>query len=196
MPYFTIFRVLFIIVFTICARRNTAQQEKVMEEFWNKELRANNVRKQDISQMHYIKLPVEELLAHINHPLEDALRALSEEPILNLTGISNTDLKLQYGVANLETLSQYDTNFATLVTTLADYSKLLLEKDMVEDAKKVLKYGVSIDADSIYIYTTLASLYEETGDTDSIMELISSAEHLKSISKASILEKLERYNLA
>lgn len=194
-PFFTTFAVLFIIVFTIGSRKNTAEQQKVQEAYWQREREANNVRKQDLSKLNYINIPLQDFPMDLHADCEITLRELSEKKIVNLTGYSNTDLKLEYGVANLETLSEYDSNFATLVTALADYSRLLLEADRTDDAKKVLEYAVSVQADSIYIYTTLARIYHNAGEDDKIADLITSAEDLKSLSKISILEKLNSINL-
>lgn len=192
-PFFTTFAVLFIIVFTIGSRKNTAEQEKVQEAYWQREREANNVRKQDLSKLNYINIPLQDFPMDLHADCEITLRELSEKKIVNLTGYSNTDLKLEYGVANLETLSEYDSNFATLVTALADYSRLLLEANRTDDAKKVLEYAVSVQADSIYIYTTLAQIYHNSGEDDKIADLITSAEDLKSISKITILENLNSY---
>ena len=192
-PFFTTFAVLFIIVFTIGSRKNTAEQEKVQEAYWQREREANNVRKQDLSKLNYINIPLLDFPMDLHADCEITLRELSEKKIVNLTGYSNTDLKLEYGVANLETLSEYDSNFATLVTALADYSRLLLGAGRTDDAKKVLEYAVSVQADSIYIYTTLAQIYHNSGEDDKIADLITSAEDLKSISKITILENLNSY---
>ena len=192
-PFFTAFAVLFIIVFTIGSRKNTAEQQKVQEAYWQREREANNVRKQDLSKLNYINIPLHDFPMDLHADCEITLRELSEKKIVNLTGYSNTDLKLEYGVANLETLSEYDSNFATLVTALADYSRLLLEANRTDDAKKVLEYAVSVQADSIYIYTTLAQIYHNSGEDDKIADLITSAEDLKSISKITILENLNSY---
>lgn len=192
-PFFTIFAVLFIIVFTIGSRKNTADQQKVQEAYWQREREANNVRKQDLSKLEYINIPLQDFPMDLHADCERTLRELSEKKIVNLTGYSNTDLKLEYGVANLETLSEYDSNFATLVAALAEYSRLLLEADRSDDAKKVLEYAVSVQADSIYIYTTLAEIYHNAGEDDKIADLITSAESLKSISKVTILQDLNSY---
>ena len=42
--------------------------------------------------------------------------------LLNLSGISNTDLKLQYGHANLDLLAEYDQNFSNLLRCLDSFN--------------------------------------------------------------------------
>ena len=57
-PFFTTFAVLFIIVFTIGSRKNTAEQQKVQEAYWQREREANNVRKQDLGKLNYINISI------------------------------------------------------------------------------------------------------------------------------------------
>lgn len=193
-PFFTVFAVLFIIVFTIGSRKNTADQEKVQEAFWQREREANQVRRQSLDSLHYISIPLSDFPMDLHTDTEDTLRDLSQQKIVNLTGYSNTDLKLQYGVANLETLSDYDTNFARLVKALADYSRELLDAGRLSEAQTVLEFAVSVQADSIYIYTTLADLYAASGNTSGLSDLRISAENLNSISKSAILRHLQEKN--
>lgn len=99
-------------------------------DFWQRENDANSTRKQDITNLDYIQIPVDTfpIGAYPNEGYEETeqqLLALSEQNILNLTGISNTDLKLQYGVSNLAILSDCDERFTTLVRLLTDYAKAL-----------------------------------------------------------------------
>ena len=42
---------------------------------------------------------------------------LKDLPIVNFTGISNTELKLRYGAPNIDLLTQYDQNYTLLVRT-------------------------------------------------------------------------------
>ena len=119
------------------------------------------------------------------------LRQLATEKILNLTGISNTDLKLQYGVANLEALTAYDENFTKLVKALASYGHELIDAGQPDEARVVLEYAVSIHADAKAIYTMLANLYLSLGEAERIAGLIASADALNSISKSGIIDALK-----
>ena len=121
-------------------------------DFWQRENDANSTRKQDITNLDYIQIPVDTFPvgAYPNEGYEETeqqLLALSEQKILNLTGISNTDLKLQYGVSNLAILSDCDERFTTLVRLLTDYAKGLAEHAHIDDAIRVLEFGVSIKSD-------------------------------------------------
>ena len=164
-------------------------------DFWQRENDANSTRKQDITNLDYIQIPVDTFPvgAYPNEGYEETeqqLLALSEQKILNLTGISNTDLKLQYGVSNLAILSDCDERFTTLVRLLTDYARGLAEHAHIDDAIRVLEFGVSIKSDVTENYTLLAGLYQEKGETAKISDLIESADSLNSLSKDTIRKKL------
>ena len=159
-------------------------------DFWQRENDANSTRKQDITNLDYIQIPVGAYPNEGYEETEQQLLALSEQKILNLTGISNTDLKLQYGVSNLAILSDCDERFTTLVRLLTDYAKGLAEHAHIDDAIRVLEFGVSIKSDVTENYTLLAGLYQEKGETAKISDLIESADSLNSLSKDTIRKKL------
>lgn len=190
-PIFTISMVIFVIVLKINLNKNNRAKEESEENFWKREHEANFTRKQDISGLNYITIPLEKFPQNLGTEAEQTLVQLSKEKILNLTGISNTDLKLEYGVANLEILTSYDNNFTLLVNALSIYGKELIDANQLSDARTVLEYAVSVHADSKQIYTMLAELYRDSGETDRIAELISSAEELNTFSKSGIVEALK-----
>ncbi|MBE6014672.1 MAG: hypothetical protein E7241_04820 [Lachnospiraceae bacterium] len=175
--------------------RAIRKEEAGMREFWDREEQANSIRKQDISQLEYITIPLSELPMNESNDTkitqyQDTIRSLSEQKILNLTGISNTELKLQYGPANLEFLSLADGRFTTLARTLASWGCALYDEGNIEDARKVLEFGISCKSDVSAIYFTLAKIYKETG-TGSIIRLMECAESLNSLSKNAIINGLQ-----
>lgn len=159
-PFFTIF-IVFCLVLNFYIRKSDSKQQKTQDDFWEKELRANSVRKKDISKLDYITIPLDKIPVKLNTSTEEALFALAEKPMLNLTGISNTDLKLAYGTANLEPLAEYDTNFLDFVALLPDYTAELSEAGEKETALMLLEFAVSVNADSRRIDKQLAELKEE-----------------------------------
>lgn len=132
--------------------------------------------------------PLSEELADTEH----AICALSKNRILNLSGISNTDLRLTYGTANLEPLTACDQNFTALICALQKWGTLLVSAGEPEDAVTVLSYAVSIGSDIAGTYALLASLYEKNGEFQKISALRESAEQLSTLMKPSILRDLDR----
>ena len=197
LPFLAVF---IIITIYIAIRRSSAMrsEQKVWNDFREREQEANWTRKQDISNLAYIKLPLSDLPLgkfddEVLSSYESALRDLSTQPICNLNGISNTDLKLRYGAANLNALSQCDTNYSTLVSLLANYGEKLFELSHPEEAKQVLEYSLSLGSDIGKAYELLATIYEYEGQPEKINALYESAEKITSIRRNSILRKLEEY---
>lgn len=132
-------------------------------------------------------------------PLAEELAAVESElcklancRILNLTGISNTELRLTYGTANLDPLTSYDQNFTVLIRTLQKWGTLLASAERKDDAVTVLSYAVSIGSDIAGTYALLARLYKERGELYKIESLKESAEALSTLMKPSILRDLEQ----
>jgi len=147
----------------------------------------------DISGNAYTRAPEH------NAPLSDELAStelelckLADCRIINLTGISNTELRLTYGTANLDPLTTYDHNFTVLIRTLQKWGTLLISAGKKDDAVIVLSYAVSIGSDIAGTYATLGRLYKERGELSKIEELKSSAESLSTLMKPSILKDLEQ----
>lgn len=134
------------------------------------------------------RAPYAEELASV----EQEICALSDSRILNLTGISNTELRLAYGTANLDPLTAYDQNFTTLIRALQKWGTLLSSAGKQKDAVTVLSYAVSIGSDIAATYALLARLYKEQGELQKIEELKESAEALTTLMKPSILRDLEQ----
>lgn len=165
------------------------------QAFWNKEHKANDTRKKDISSLPYIQIPVDTLIGDTTDDKEleqysKQLKHLSSQPILNLTGISNTDLKLQYGVANLTFLSQCDNSYTQLVSLIHKWGEYLYTKDNLLDAKNILEFGISCNTDITHNYTLLANIYKVLNEEIKIDDLILQATHLNTIRKDTIIEKL------
>ncbi|MCH5272285.1 MAG: hypothetical protein J1E35_01300 [Lachnospiraceae bacterium] len=132
--------------------------------------------------------PLSEELAETEY----AVCALSGKRILNLSGISNTDLRLTYGTANLEPLTAYDQNFTLLIRSLQKWGALLVSAGHSQDAVTVLSYAVNIGSDIAGTYALLARLYKENGELQKISELKEHAEQLSTLMKPSILKDLDR----
>lgn len=124
--------------------------------------------------------------------VEQEIYALSGSRILNLTGISNTELRLTYGTANLDPLMSYDQNFTQLIRALQKWGSLLSSAGKKKDAVTVLSYAVRIGSDIAATYALLARLYKEQGELSKIEEMKDSAESLTTLMKPSILRDLEQ----
>lgn len=192
-PFLAIF-VIFCLILTFYIKKNDADQQRVQDEFWEKERQSNAVRKKDISKLDYITIPFDKIPVKLSTSAEEALYELSEKPMLNLTGISNTDLKLEYGTANLEKLSQYDINFTNFVATLPEYTNELQEAGHLESAQMLLEFAVSVKADSRKIYKQLANIYAQNHQEEKLEWLKETAKDLPGFTQSAILKDLSSMN--
>ena len=166
--------------------------------FWDREDAANRTRKQDISHLDYVDfsgvtLPFALFKDDLLQQCESQIQTLKEKKILNLNGISNTDLKLKYGPANLTALTQYDQNFTLLARTLNTWGQRLNELSHPKEAIFVLAFAVSIGSDIRATWELLAKLYADSGDLAKIRDMKTTAATLNSLTKNSILATLNSY---
>lgn len=174
--------------------RKKANQE---ESFWEKEARANSVRRKSLDGLEYIRVPMNDfptdLLTDNSSVAEciEILQTLSTQCIVNLTGYSNTDLKLEYGVANLTMLMEYDQNYTLLVRTLQKWADTLMESGHMEEATVLMEYAVSINTDVSRTYYCLADYWTSQGEYFQVERLLHTAENLRSSTKNIIVRNLK-----
>jgi hypothetical protein len=195
--------ILLCIVMNLLMRRTSRKTEEQEASFWEKELQSNNVRKKSLENLEYIHIPFDLLpfgTAGDDKILQDAeneLTALKDEKIVNLTGISNTDLKLEYGTANITPLTQYDQNYTALVCSLQKWGQALYDLGRFEDAAKVLEFAVKTRSDITATYRLLIDLYKtKLGLNEEEIQrkldgLVPIAKNLNSLSRQTILKLLQ-----
>ena len=116
---------------------------------------------------------------------------MADKQVLNLTGRTNTELKLEYGAPNINILSAADANYTKLVQAISYLAGDYMDNQHILEAKKLLEYGISIGTDSKRNYLMLASIYKEEGQPEKISELIEQAHEMDSLLKDSIISSLE-----
>lgn len=196
-PYILASVILFGALIAYENRKHTKQSKQQEKSFWERENMANSVRRKPLDDLDYISVPLDDLPVDALPDLEEAaecrriLETLSSRKIVNFTGISNTDLKLQYGAPNIDLLTEYDQNYTTLVCTLQKWAVLLYENDLVDEARKVLEFAVSTRSDVSKSYYLLADIYRQQGHPEKINDLIETAGSLNSALKSSIVRTLQ-----
>jgi tetratricopeptide (TPR) repeat protein len=185
----------FCIIFKMIVNRNPKSDPDA--EFLELERKANLTPRKDISHLPYIQVPVDSLPLDLPTDKEevlerqDIIRSMADKKVLNLTGRTNTDLKLEYGAPNINILSAADNNYTRLVQAIAYLASDYIDSGHKEEAIQLLEYGISIGTDSKKNYLTLASLYKEQGQESKIQDLITSAESVDSLLKDSIIASLQ-----
>ena len=175
----------------------SSQPEDGTKRFLEKERQANNTLKKPLDDLDFVKVPLE------NIPMPDPavnercasliaeIRRLSEMKAVNLTGISNTDLKLMYGAPNLPILTEYDQNFTSICKNLYDLGCEYKTAGFTDEAVATLNCAVDLGTDISGNYTLLAELYAEKGLYVEIQRLINRADNIRSLTKNSTINKLQ-----
>ncbi len=176
------------------SRKNAAAME---QEFWQRERAANNTRRKPLDDLNYIKLPMEifpmDLLQDIPR-VEDyrqIILSLKDQPIVNFTGLSNTDLKLRYGAPNINLLTSYDQNYTLLARTLQQWAQALYDSGFSKEACQLLEFAVSTGSDVSATYRLLIRIYQENGTPEKIDALYPVAESLTSAMQKPIVRMLQ-----
>lgn len=205
-PIFTTIVISFLsimIYMKITTNRFNTGDEKRLEE----ERLANSVRKKSLDDLEYITIPFDSLPFTVTKeeaeavPVpdtdevlaadEEAVLALKDKKIVNFTGISNTDLKLNYGAPNLPILTEYDQNYTSLVKSLDSWGNHLLERGFKAEARAVLEFAVSCRTDLKSSYIPLADLYVDSFEFDKLDHLIEVADGINSIMRGPIVRALK-----
>lgn len=189
------------IVLAIVIAINSKKQKKTTKEleqsFWARERQANAVRRKSLDSLDYIHIPLDRLPFDImsDNPevaeYQSLIRELSTQTIVNLTGYTNTDLKLEYGTANITVLTEYDQNYTILARTLQQWADVLYSANYVNEAKILMEFAVSTGTDISRTYYKLADIYTSRGENYQIEQLITQAENLRTSTKKTIVRTLQ-----
>lgn len=198
MPVFFICFILFVLWIHVKYKQDNKGKSTWDEEFWEREKEANFARKKSIEDLDYIVIPEEDLPFRDNavgeeKHLQDNVRKLLSKKILNLSGQTNTDLKLAYGTANFNELSEYDQNFNDLLRCLNLWGTYL-HKNVPEAscrALQILEYAISLGSDITDTYRCVAEIYLEDNNFQKIDQLIEQVEETDFFMKDSIIRQLK-----
>lgn len=194
-PIFASF-IIFILVIRHNLKKHRKSADAAEKSFWQKESEANSVRRKPLDHLNYIHIPTNilsmETLTEDDRVSEcmETVNALSTQKIVNLTGYSNTELKLEYGTANITVLSEYDQNYTLLVTTLQKWAESLYNAGFVTETLQILEFALSTGTDVSKTYYMLAEIYRARGEQEKIAGLIQQAETLRSINRSVIVRTL------
>ena len=200
-PFIAISVIFITVILNLRSNRSMRTSEDVRRAFWERERRANMTRKKSLQDLPYIRIPDDippDITAALSGEAMDAMRSIGhlredDARIVNLTGYSNTDLKLEYGVANINDLILYDTNYTTLVTALQSCGQALFDAAKYEDAARTLEFAAQTGTDITATYRLLIDLYrtklflDPAASTARIRSLETIAETLRTPNKDRIL---------
>lgn len=198
LPTFLLLFITFIIYF---AYKNSVITKKQLEKrnaFWDREKQANFSRKQPLNDLNFIeidkgKLPFDSInlsKTELNE-IQTKIKEIINLPMVNLKSYTNTDLKLKYGVANLELLSTYESNYIQFSQLLYEWGMYLVKLNQLDKAISVLNYGVLIGTEHSEHIILLGTLYKKTGQLAQLNQLIQYVSKLDSLLKNKIIKRLK-----
>lgn len=188
---------IFAAILAIYLARDRKTGSHSQDDFWAKEREANSTRRKSLEYLDYIKVPIDEFPMSLLEGIpkvedyKQIIRSLSELPIVNFTGISNTELKLRYGAPNIDLLTNYDQNYTLLVRTLQQWAQALYDAGYVREACHMLEFSVSTGTDVSATYRLLCQIYQEQHTPDKIEGLYPIAEMLNSAMRKTIVRILQ-----
>ena len=208
LPFFASF-IVFIFILQHNIRKGKKASERMENEFWDRELSANDVRRQSLDDLQYISFTAKpfypltllddkicpDFLSQ-NPEIKEIISRflfLEQQKIVNLNEYTNTDLKFKYGVANLPALTEMDSNYNELITLLHNYGSIFAKEEYNDQALFVLEYAVSIGTDISGTYLLLAKIYQENKQWDKLDQLKKEAEIISTSRKDSIVRKLQEF---
>lgn len=189
--------ILFTIIISYNIKKQARRGKRDDRDFWARETQANSVRRKSLDGLRYIRIPLEQFPTHLLNDnatvLEciETLETLTSLKIVNLTGWSNTDLKLEYGTANITVLSEYDQNYTLLVRTLQKWADELISSGYEREAAVIMEFAVSTNTDISNTYYRLADYWISQGESFQVERLIRTAEGLRSSNRNAIVRHLK-----
>ncbi len=182
-------------------KKHSRYDEKKGKDYWERERLANSTRRKSLDNLDYITIPLEKfpmnlLVSNENiQTYHDTLKSLSTEKIVNFTGFSNTDLKLEYGAANLPSLTHYDQCYTLLVRTLQSFAKELYDNGYEKECVPILEFAIETGTDVSGTYKLLAEIYVKNGEKEKLTTLKNTTDNLNSAMKKPIDRMLQEFDL-
>lgn len=197
-PVLSTILLIFILWLHYEVKRNKSMSKEASVAFWNRENSANLARRIDISDLNYITIPLERLPMSDReddtlNSYRDTIAKLSDRKILNLSGISNTDLKFKYGAANFNKLSDCDNNFNLMTNTLQKWGERFYSKGLLQEAVSVLEFAAECRTEISKTYLLLSKIYKEQNTPEKISSLLNilSDPNLNMFQKETVVEELK-----
>ncbi|MCR5830487.1 MAG: hypothetical protein K6F93_09110 [Lachnospiraceae bacterium] len=142
--------VIFLLWFTYERIKADHQSSYSNEGFWEKERRASFTPTVKIDNLPYITLdesviptPCDEDSEELRNVLNE-IRSLKDSKMIDLSDLTNTDLKLKYGTPNFTVLAKADADFALLVSDCEKAGELLSEAGRSDEAYAITDYAARI----------------------------------------------------
>jgi len=189
------------LIFLFIFHHNLKKTEKLTaikrKEFWENEEKSMFSRKSQIEDTNYIVPDIsgvkhnnKEYFAELGHPelfkYQELIFSLSKEPMLNLSNMSNSEIRLKYGIANFSHIEACENNYNRLIKAIYLLGKGYFDLENYSEAISVLEAGIKINSDISDHILLLAELYAKKKDSFNFNELKIYSENLESLTKSKL----------
>lgn len=149
-----------------------------MDDFLENERQVNMSRKKDISPEFFYKPDISRLplCGEGGNEKSARLQALVEKKaaltMIRLTEpMTNTDIKMRFGLSNLENVTNYEENYNGYVRALIDWAEALVQEGKKTEAETILLETVALQSEFSKGYYLLVDLYDSDKRHDEISNL-------------------------
>lgn len=188
------------IIFALKKPGHVGSLAQIKEE----EMNASLARKKDINPEYFVTvdtshLPIKEYgPSHQNEKvalLQSKVCTNAQKTMIRLPKpMRNVDIKLAFGVANLEVVIQYEENYNRYILSLINWAEELKNTGLPDEAETVLKESVSLGSDVSKSYTLLADIYSESKQHQKLKELADHMENPETLTQnQEFKQKMLRY---
>ena len=195
-----------VIVFTVLLNIFLTKNKKKKIDYnklAKKELEANSARRKDISPECFIEpnlliLPFSKYENSECAQVRDALsyvKELSIYPMIKFDKhLNNNEIKLMFGVANLEDVAIFEENYTDFLNGMIRWAEKLIKIEEFIDAETILKETIRMKSDFSKSYTLLADIYGNKKDIKSLESLLKHVSNENFMADDSRLkEKISKY---
>ena len=190
-PFFLVVVVAGAIVLNICSSAARTKDKKKIEDFIAEQNEITIKPKAKLDEINFIKCDISKVKFTTNstdtNEEIDKLLNLSHSKLANFKGVSNQELKREYGNNNFDEVLSYQNNFDELLKSLVYTAELLARDGDDKSAISLLQTSISLGNDVTKNYTLLADLYSKNKMRKEMFSLIDDVKANKEISQNKIM---------
>lgn len=105
--------------------------------------------------------------------------------------VTNTDLKLKFGMNNLENITFYEEHYNSYVKALNDWAEILIKINNISDAEIILKETIDFRSDLSSSFIMLAEIYKMNNNINELNNLKEKIKNSNLKLKNKILNSIE-----
>lgn len=200
-PIIFVLFLIFIFIFQHNLKKNDRNGKMARKQFWEYEENSFFARKLPLNDNDFIKPNVHsipkldyEAFKALNNPqmftVQEKCFSLADIPMLDLSGMLNSELRYRYGAANLELIESYENNYTNYIKSLYKLGKFYYDNNMKNEAISVLEEGMNVNTEISDHIILLATIYYEMQKKKEFDCLYKKALKMKSLTKNKTLQQL------